>query len=88
MANASAYDLTPEGMLLQTLEVVDDSQSNQGKSTNEIHSGTGHSVRQSTDKIRAKVTGDIRFFKYGVMYVMWFKLGPKRSISLSGCAVS
>ena len=67
LANASAYDLTPEGMLLQTLEVVDDSQSNQGKSTNEIHSGTGHSVRQSTDKIRAKVTGDIRFFKYGVI---------------------
>lgn len=67
LANASAYDLTSEGMLLQTLEVVDDSQSNQGKSTNEIHSGTGHSVRQSTDKIRAKVTGDIRLFKYGVI---------------------
>ncbi|KJD44391.1 Ger(x)C family spore germination protein [Paenibacillus terrae] len=66
LANASAYDLTPEGILLQTLEIVDDSGNNQGKSTNEIHSGTGNSVRQSTDKIRAKVTGDIRYFKYGV----------------------
>ncbi|WP_311078716.1 hypothetical protein [Paenibacillus polymyxa] len=37
LANTSAYVLTPEGMLLQTLEVVDDYQSNQGKSTNEIH---------------------------------------------------
>ncbi|WP_452470879.1 Ger(x)C family spore germination protein [Paenibacillus farraposensis] len=34
---------------------------------NEIHSGTGNSRRQSTDKIRAKVTGDIRYFKYGVI---------------------
>ncbi|WP_068499245.1 Ger(x)C family spore germination protein [Paenibacillus kribbensis] len=67
LANASAYDLTPEGMLKQTLEIVDDSQGNQGKSTNEIHSSTGNSVRQSTDKIRAKVTGDIRFFKYGII---------------------
>ncbi|WP_225999626.1 hypothetical protein [Paenibacillus sp. BJ-4] len=56
LANTSAYDITPEGVLQQTLE-IDDSQINQGKSTNEIHSGTGNSVRQSTDKIRAKVTG-------------------------------
>ncbi|EHS56720.1 Ger(x)C family spore germination protein [Paenibacillus sp. Aloe-11] len=67
LANATAYDFTPEGMLKQTLEIVDDSQGNQGKSTNEIHSGTGNSLRQSTDKIRAKVTGDIRYFKYGVI---------------------
>ncbi|KEO79225.1 hypothetical protein MKN04_06045 [Paenibacillus polymyxa] len=29
LANASAYDLTPEGVLSQTLETVDDPQSNQ-----------------------------------------------------------
>ncbi|QOS78926.1 Ger(x)C family spore germination protein [Paenibacillus sp. JNUCC31] len=67
LANASAYDITSEGKIKQTLEIVDDSESQQGTSDNEIHSGTGRSVRQSTDTIRAKVTGDIRFFKYGMI---------------------
>ncbi|WP_408895012.1 Ger(x)C family spore germination protein [Paenibacillus taichungensis] len=67
LANASAYDITSEGEIKQTLEIVDDFESEQGNSDNEIHSGTGRSVRQSTDRIRAKVTGDIRFFKYGMI---------------------
>lgn len=67
LANASAFDITSEGEIKQTLEIVDDSESQQGSSGNEVHSGTGRSVRQSTDRIRAKVTGDIRFFKYGMI---------------------
>ncbi|KJD41833.1 hypothetical protein [Paenibacillus sp. ICGEB2008] len=31
LANASIYDLTPKGLLQQTLEVVDESQTNEGK---------------------------------------------------------
>ncbi|WP_440119375.1 Ger(x)C family spore germination protein [Paenibacillus sp. QZ-Y1] len=67
LANASAFDLTPDGEIQQTLEIVDDMESSQGSSVNEVHTGTGRSVRQSTDKIRDKVTGDIRFFKYGMI---------------------
>lgn len=67
LANASAYDITSEGDIKQTLEIVDDFESEQGSSVNEVHSGAGRSVRQSTDRIRAKVTGDIRFFKYGMI---------------------
>lgn len=69
LANASAYDLTDQGEIEQTLEIVNDFEGNQGNSDNEIHSAAGRSVRQSTDRIRTKVTGDVRFFKYGlIMY--------------------
>lgn len=67
LANASAFDITSNGEIKQTLEIVDDFTSQQGSSVNEVHSGTGRSVRQSTDEIRAKVTGDIRYYKYGVI---------------------
>ncbi|MGQ3477608.1 hypothetical protein [Paenibacillus sp. TY11] len=50
LGNLKDARFTPKGVLWQTLKVVDDSQNNQGKSTNEIHSGTGHSIRQSVWK--------------------------------------
>ncbi|MFS0838368.1 Ger(x)C family spore germination protein [Paenibacillus sp. 1P03SA] len=65
----SGYDLTPDGELMQTIEVVDEPQQTeqQGAAKNEVESGSGYSVRQTSDIIRTKVTGDIRYFKYGFM---------------------
>ncbi|MFB7814075.1 Ger(x)C family spore germination protein [Paenibacillus chitinolyticus] len=65
----AGYDLTPDGRLMQTMEVVDESKQpeQQGSAKNEVESGVGYSVRQTSDIIRTKVTGDIRYFKYGFM---------------------
>ncbi|MEC0248849.1 Ger(x)C family spore germination protein [Paenibacillus chitinolyticus] len=65
----AGYDLTPDGRLMQTMEVVDESKQTeqQGSAKNEVESGVGYSVRQTSDIIRTKVTGDIRYFKYGFM---------------------
>ncbi len=67
LANATAYDLTPNGKIKQTLEIVNDFDNNQESGANEVHSGIGRSIRQSTDQIRSKVSGDIRYYKYGVI---------------------
>lgn len=64
LVNATAIDITTKGEIRQTLEIVNDYEN---RSVNEIHSGMGRSIRQSSDRIRDRVTGNIRFFKYGLV---------------------
>lgn len=58
------YDLTTEGDLKQTIEVM---KSGQIENTNEIHSAKGKNIRDTTDALRYLVSGDLQYFKYAVL---------------------
>lgn len=60
------YDLAPDGDLLQTVELVLP-RGEQTSPKNEIHSGSGQTLRDTSDSVRRNVTGNIRYLKYGFL---------------------
>lgn len=66
LAYSIGYDLSNKNRLKQTVELVRSSGGEQSSVINEIHSATGHTARDTSDSLRKDVTGNIRYFKYGV----------------------
>ncbi|HDR3491081.1 TPA: spore germination protein GerKC [Bacillus wiedmannii] len=66
LAYSIGYDITEENKLQQTLELVKSSSGEQSSFENEIHSANGHNIRDTSDALKKNVTGNIRYFKYGV----------------------
>ncbi|GAB6423751.1 spore germination protein GerKC [Bacillus luti] len=66
LAYSIGFDITEENRLQQTIELVKSSSGEQSSFKNEIHSATGYNTRDSSDSLRKNVTGNIRYFKYGV----------------------
>ena len=66
LAYSIGSDITEENQLQQTIELVKSSSGEQSSFENEIHSATGHNIRDTSDALKKNVTGNIRYFKYGV----------------------
>ncbi|EJS50450.1 Ger(x)C family spore germination protein [Bacillus cereus] len=66
LAYSIGSDITEENQLQQTVELVKSSSGEQSSFENEIHSATGHNIRDTSDALKKNVTGNIRYFKYGV----------------------
>lgn len=66
LANGVGYDLTTEGKLIQTVELVVPHHLDQDP-VNEIYSGSGKTPRETSDSLRRTVTGNIRYLKYGFL---------------------
>lgn len=66
LAYSIGFDITEENQLQQTVELVRSSGSEQSSFENEIHSATGHNIRDTSDTLKENVTGNIRYFKYGL----------------------
>ncbi|ACK93755.1 Ger(x)C family spore germination protein [Bacillus thuringiensis] len=66
LAYSIGFDITEENQLQQTVELVRSSGSQQSSFENEIHSATGRNIRDTSDTLKENVTGNIRYFKYGV----------------------
>ncbi|WP_144511631.1 Ger(x)C family spore germination protein [Bacillus thuringiensis] len=66
LAYSLGYDITEENKLQQTIELVKSSSGEQSSFENEIHSATGYNIRDTSDSLKKNVTGNIRYFKYGV----------------------
>ncbi|HDX9693247.1 spore gernimation protein GerK [Bacillus thuringiensis] len=66
LAYSIGFDITEENQLQQTVELVRSSGSEQSSFENEIHSATGHNIRNTSDTLKENVTGNIRYFKYGL----------------------
>ncbi|HDR7792879.1 TPA: Ger(x)C family spore germination protein [Bacillus luti] len=66
LAYSLGYDITEESKLQQTIELVKSSSGEQSSFENEIHSATGYNIRDTSDSLKKNVTGNIRYFKYGV----------------------
>ncbi|MCC2391442.1 Ger(x)C family spore germination protein, partial [Bacillus pacificus] len=66
LAYSIGSDITEENKLQQTIELVKSSSGEQSSFENEIHSATGHNIRDTSDALKKNVTGNIRYFKYGV----------------------
>ncbi|MEH7281493.1 Ger(x)C family spore germination protein, partial [Bacillus toyonensis] len=66
LAYSIGYDITEENKLQQTLELVKSSSGEQSSFENEIHSANGYNIRDTSDALKKNVTGNIRYFKYGV----------------------
>ncbi|MZE37899.1 spore germination protein GerKC, partial [Bacillus anthracis] len=66
LAYSIGSDITEENKLQQTIELVKSSSGEQASFENEIHSATGHNIRDTSDALKKNVTGNIRYFKYGV----------------------
>lgn len=66
LAYSIGFDITEENKLQQTIELVKSSSGDQSSFKNEVHSATGYNIRDTSDSLRKNVTGNIRYFKYGV----------------------
>ncbi|MDH4423471.1 MULTISPECIES: Ger(x)C family spore germination protein [Bacillus] len=66
LAYSLGYDITEENKLQQTIELVKSSSGEQSSFENEIHSATGYNILDTSDSLKKNVTGNIRYFKYGV----------------------
>ncbi|MBJ8053050.1 Ger(x)C family spore germination protein [Bacillus cereus] len=66
LAYSLGYDITEDNKLQQTIELVKSSSGEQSSFENEVHSATGYNVRDTSDSLKKNVTGNIRYFKYGV----------------------
>ncbi|HDR6310719.1 TPA: Ger(x)C family spore germination protein [Bacillus cereus] len=67
LAYSISYDLTQKGRTQQTIEIVTSSSGERSSFKNEIRSATGDNVRNSSDAIKRTVTGNIRYFKNGIL---------------------
>ncbi|HDR8185634.1 TPA: Ger(x)C family spore germination protein [Bacillus thuringiensis] len=66
LAYSIGFDITEENRLQQTIELVKSSSGEQSSFKNEVHSAIGYNTRDTSDSLRKNVTGNIRYFKYGV----------------------
>ncbi len=80
LAYSIGFDITEENKLQQTIELVRSSGSEQSSFENEIHSATGHNIRDTSDTLKKNVTGNIRYFKYG-MQLLGTKIQKKGILS-------
>jgi len=58
------YDLTSEGDLRQTVEVM---KSAQPENKNEIHMATGKNIRDTSDAVRYLFSGELQYFKFATI---------------------
>ncbi len=87
LAYSIGSDITEENKLQQTIELVKSSSGEQSSFENEIHSATGHNIRDTSDALKKNVTGNIRYFKYGVQ-LLGTKILKKRDTTLFRCQFS
>ncbi len=87
LAYSIGSDITEENQLQQTIELVKSSSGEQSSFENEIHSATGHNIRDTSDALKKNVTGNIRYFKYGVQ-LLGTKILKKRYTPLFRCQLS
>ncbi|PED43149.1 Ger(x)C family spore germination protein [Bacillus cereus] len=66
LAYSVGYDLDKEDNLIQTVELVSSVSTETSAFKNEIHSAPGHTAEDATDQLKKTVSGDLRYFKYGV----------------------
>ncbi|WP_068619868.1 Ger(x)C family spore germination protein [Paenibacillus tuaregi] len=69
LAYTAGFDLTEDGMIKETTELIIPPESEQSTTKNEVHSSVGFTPRSASDNLRTKVRGNIRFNKNGFVII-------------------
>lgn len=69
LAYTAGFDLTEDGRIKETVELIIPPDTEQATTKNEIHSSSGLSARGASDEMRNKVRGNIRFNKNGFVII-------------------
>ncbi|WP_068619869.1 Ger(x)C family spore germination protein [Paenibacillus tuaregi] len=69
LAYTAGYDLSDEGILQETVELIIPPENEQLNTKNEVHTSVGITARSASDNLRTKVRGNIRFNKYGFLLI-------------------
>ncbi|NMO97843.1 Ger(x)C family spore germination protein [Paenibacillus lemnae] len=69
LAYSVAFDLSEDGNILETVEIIVPAESEQSSPKNEIHHSTGLTPRNASTNMRNIIRGNMRFIKFGVQMV-------------------
>ncbi|WP_342435513.1 Ger(x)C family spore germination protein [Paenibacillus sp. FSL L8-0436] len=67
LAYSVGFDLTENGKIKETVELIIPPDIEQKATTNEIHTSYGHNLRSASNEMRNRVRGNIRFLKNGFL---------------------
>lgn len=65
LAYGVGFDISENGMIKETVELIIPPEVEQKSTTSEIHTSYGHNLRSSSNQMRNRVRGNIRFLKNG-----------------------
>lgn len=69
LAYSAGFDLTEEGKIKETVEIIIPPKTEQNATENEIHTSIGETMRNSSIEMRHKVRGNMRFTKNGFILI-------------------